>query len=328
MDGTPDGPAWQEHMRLAPVATAALVSRTMVDVIVIGASGLVGRYAIEQLAASGRAVLAVSRHRPIGPLPSGVEWQTADVTKSDDVATLPACNTIVSTVHIQLTASLAGLLTDRQIDRIIAFSSTSALTKASAPDSADREVSAQLSSGEKQLVESLPRGVLTILRPTMIYAHRGDRNVERVADQLRRFPIFPLVGPGIGLRQPVHAEDLAIATCQVLDHPETGGRTYNLGGGEVLSFREMVSRVGVANGVKAKFFPIPLPVALAGLRVASVSGRYRGIPKGSLERMNKDLVFDNFPAESDFGYQPRPFQPPMYPRRDSVRRLGAGGKPG
>jgi uncharacterized protein YbjT (DUF2867 family) len=101
----------------------------------------------------------------------------------------------------------------------------------------------------------------------------------------------------------------------MLDHPITAGRTYNLGGGEVLAFREMISRIGTANGIEAKFFPIPLSVARVALRLASMSHRYRGIPAGSLERMKKDLVFDNDAAKVDFGYQPRTFQPPLYPRQ-------------
>jgi uncharacterized protein YbjT (DUF2867 family) len=147
----------------------------------------------------------------------------------------------------------------------------------------------------------------------MIYAHRGDRNCERISDQLSALQWFPLIGSGGGLRQPVHAEDLATAICQVLDHPVTAGQTYNLGGGEVLTFRDMVSRIGTANGKTAKFLPIPLPLARMGLRLASVLPRYRGIPAGSLERMTKDLVVDNFRAETDFDYQPRSFQPPSYP---------------
>jgi nucleoside-diphosphate-sugar epimerase len=288
----------------------------MAKVIVAGASGLVGNYAVAHLAASGHSVVGVSRKPATHPLPPGVEWHRADLTKPGDVAGLPDCTAIVSTLHILTTASFVKQLTIRPLSRIVAFSSTSAITKADANEQEDREVSANLSSGEAALREYAPDLTVTVLRPTMIYAHRGDRNVERVADQLRRFPIFPLIGSGIGLRQPVHAEDLAIALCQILDCPNTGNQTYNLGGGEVLTFREMVSRIGLANGVAAKFLPIPLPLAHAALRLASLSRRYRGIPTGALERMEKDLVFDNAPASTDFGYQPRSFQPPIYPRQD------------
>ena len=50
----------------------------------------------------------------------------------------------------------------------------------------------------------------TILRPTLIYEAGRDTNITPLSRLIRRFGFMPLVGGGSGLRQPVHAEDLAI----------------------------------------------------------------------------------------------------------------------
>jgi nucleoside-diphosphate-sugar epimerase len=194
--------------------------------------------------------------------------------------------------------------------RLVAFSSTSALTKSNSSEPSDREISALLSEGEARLRELHPS--VTILRPTMIYGGPGDRNVERVAQQLLKFPFFPLVGSGMGLRQPVHADDLATAAVLSAKSSLASGKTYNLAGSGVLPFRQMIQRIGAANNSAVRFVSIPLPAARTALRLLSPFPRFRGIPLGSLERMSQDLVFDISEARQDFGYAPRPFEPPTY----------------
>ena len=71
----------------------------------------------------------------------------------------------------------------------------------------------------------------------------------------------------------------------------------------------MVARIGAANGVKPRFVPVSLPMAKALLRAASIAPRFRGIPIEALARTEKDMVFSHAKAATDFGYQPRSFQP-------------------
>ena len=77
----------------------------------------------------------------------------------------------------------------------------------------------------------------TVLRPALIYGLGLDRNVTAAARFIRRWHCFPLGGPGKGLRQPVHADDLAAAALAALDLPAAEGQSFNLGGGETLSYR-------------------------------------------------------------------------------------------
>lgn len=281
------------------------------EVLVLGATGLVGTQVVRELRARGRRVVAVSR-RPITSDDPGVRWVQADATRSEDVAVIPACSHGVSTLAIWLTAGVAPDLLARGLERLVAFSSTSAATKADASDEGERRLAADLRAGEQRLLSLAPGLATTILRPTMIYGGPGDANVERIAGQLRRFGVFPLVADGRGLRQPVHAADLGLAAVQAISSLGTEGQVYTVAGGETLTVREMVHRVGASNGVRARFVRVPLRPAELGLRLLGRIPTFPKVPPGALERITRDLAFDITPASVAFGYAPRRFEPPDY----------------
>lgn len=111
---------------------------------------------------------------------------------------------------------------------------------------------------------------------------------------------------GQGLRQPIHADDMTYAVVRASEHTDLSQSTYNIGGGERLSVKDMVRRAAAANGLGVFFVSVPLPLARAGLTTVSVFPQFRGIPKGSLERMRRDMVFDNNAAYRDFEFPPPP----------------------
>ena len=124
---------------------------------------------------------------------------------------------------------------------------------------------------------------------------------------VRRWGGFPLLGRADGLRQPVHAEDVAMACVSALTVPAAGNRAYNLSGGETLSYREMVCRIFAAIGKRPQAVTIPrwlFRLAVAALRRLP---RYRNWTTEMAERMNRDLVFDHGDAARDLGFSPRPF---------------------
>jgi len=279
-------------------------------VTLLGATGLVGGRVLRNLDRQGIRVEAVSRQsRPPGLSPN-IGWTQADLNEPEALAKIPWSEIVISTVFVALTAQVVEQWSPGASRRLVAFSSTSALTKSNSSESSDREISVLLSEGEARLRELHPN--VTVLRPTMIYGGPGDRNVERVAQQLLKFPFFPLVGSGMGLRQPVHADDLATAAVLSANSSLASGKTYNLAGSEVLPFRQMIRRIGAANNSAVRLVSIPLPVARIALRLLSPFPRFRGIPLGSLERMSQDMVFDISEAQQDFGYAPLPFEPPTY----------------
>jgi nucleoside-diphosphate-sugar epimerase len=191
------------------------------------------------------------------------------------------------------------------VTRVIAFSSTSAETKRSSPEDADRRLASALLTAEANIREAVAyRAVgVTLFRPTMIYGFGRDGNVAAIARFVKRLGFFPIAGTGRGLRQPVHALDLAGATASCMDLQWTWGENYSLGGAEKLSYRDMVARIFRAMERTPRILNVPAPMYSGLIRVAARLGLLGAVSPGAARRMNEDLCFDIGPAEKDFGYR-------------------------
>jgi uncharacterized protein YbjT (DUF2867 family) len=135
----------------------------------------------------------------------------------------------------------------------------------------------------------------------LIYGAGLDKSLSPIARQGLRFRVFP-IPRGRGLRQPVHAEDVAQAAWLSLHVPGSAGRTIPLGGGERLSVEEMFRRVRCSLPTAT----LPIPVPRFALRSAA---RLQTCFRGPLLRMDTDLIADNRLARSVLGIEPRGFCP-------------------
>lgn len=268
------------------------------SVLVLGADSLVGRFALPRLEASGRAVAPVSRRARPG-------WVQADLTTAAGRAALPPAATVLSFLPIWLLPDALETLKAAGLTRLVAFSSTSVLTKVASSHPHEQAVVEALRRGEAAVEAS---GVdWTILRPTLIYAEGLDGNVSRLAGLARRFGVLPISGPGEGRRQPVHADDLAGAALATLEAPTTVGRSYDLAGGETLSYRAMCDRIFAAQNLRPRV--VSLPPWLWRLGLAAAGPFLPGATAQMGERMDRNLVFDDSAARADFGWAPRTFDP-------------------
>ena len=155
-----------------------------------------------------------------------------------------------------------------------------------------------MDAAESHLVELCDRYQIawTLFRPTLVYGCGLDRNVMFIARCVRRFGFFPVVGDARGLRQPVHAEDVAGAFVAVLDKVEAFGRAYNLSGGSTLSYRKMVEAVFNQMRKPVRILRIPLPVFRAAIAMAKLLSAFRGLSTEMARRMNTDMCFDHSEA--------------------------------
>ncbi len=211
-----------------------------------------------------------------------------------------------------MTADLLERLYLLGMRRLVVFSSTSLVTKDTSADAAERAVVAKLAAGEKAVMAfcQVMAVAYTILRPTLIYDEGEDENVSAIAATIRKFGFFPVCGQASGLRQPVHARDLAIAALQVAGTKLSYNKSYNLAGGETLAYRDMVLRVFKGLDKQPVILVIPEILWRLGFLVRNLLPA-RG-PKRNIQmvlRMNLDLRFDSRDAVRDFGYAPGLFQP-------------------
>lgn len=274
-------------------------------VLVLGATSLIGGHLMERLEAEGFEPTAFSRRPP----PGDACWIGGDLKDADLAERLPVAATVFSLSPIWLLPAALPALGSRGMERLIAFSSTSRFTKTDSPDAGERAVALEL-AGAEAVVEAwcAEHGVAwTILRPTLIYDEGHDENVSRIARLVKRFHVMPLSGRGEGLRQPVHATDLAAGALAAAHAPATRDKAYNLVGGETITYRVMVDRVFEGLGKRPR--SLPMPTWLFGLLMGLAKPFYPGATTAMGARMGQDLTFDSSDAARDFGWAPREFRP-------------------
>ena len=210
---------------------------------------------------------------------------------------------------IEFTLRIAELLGAR---RLIAYGSTGVFSKSGSTNLLDREFVREQLDAEKLLAQRATQlSILwTLFRPTMIYGAGTDQNVTFIRSMIRRFRAFPIPFGAKGRRQPVHVEDLADACVKVLNNPATFNRAYNLGGGEVIEYAEMVRRICRADRLPARLIPIPSMLYRWIVRLARRMPGLAYLNEAMVDRMFTDLTTDHSEAARAFGYAPRKFQPP------------------
>jgi nucleoside-diphosphate-sugar epimerase len=273
--------------------------------LVIGGTGVVGGYIIEQLVRRGERPLALSRSEQSAP---GVDWIRGDLRKPESLNFPPFATLYCTSDAILLPPALPRLL-NPSLKRAVVFSSTSVITKLDSEVVAEREMLKALAAAEQEIVAICERNNVawTILRPTLIYAEGRDINITPLSLLIRRFGFLPLVGGAPGLRQPVHAEDLAIAAIAAASSPAATNRLYSLPGGETLSYREMVGRI--FDGLRKPRRTVPIPVGLWRAIFFLAKPLFPDANVAMGVRMMKDMTFDPTPAIQDLGWNPRNFHP-------------------
>ena len=114
---------------------------------------------------------------------------------------------------------------------------------------------------------------VTVFRPSVIFGN--PHGAQEFATQLFREMVRPpipavnfLTARGSTMRSvvmsPVHIGDVVSAFLAALERDECIGRTYELGGPEILSWKEMISRIAAATGRKKWFLPMPVALMRIG----------------------------------------------------------------
>lgn len=274
--------------------------------LVFGGSGQVGTAVVARLLQGGWSVDAPSRE-PRSAQP-GLRWLRGGFGAMPVLASgydaILSCGPLDHFARWHATTTLSA-------PRVVAFGSTSLAVKRGSEDAAERDLAARLALAEQALFASArARGTEAIvLRPTLVYGAGRDRTLSRIAAMARRRGWFVLPRGAVGLRQPVHVEDLAATAVAALRVEGAGGRGYDLPGGEALPYRDMVARVLAALDPPARLVELPAPVFSVLAALLRAGGRLQGFGAEAQARLWQDLVFDAAPAVSALGHAPRPFHP-------------------
>jgi hypothetical protein len=275
---------------------------------IVGGRCPTGFYLMRRLAAAGLTAQVISR-RPFDA-PEGFTKILADLNAYGGW-TAPAGAIVISFLPLWILTEFLHRFSGARA--IIATGSTSIYGKANSSDAQERALAAKLQTAEEALGSWAEKNSVawTLLRPTIVYDCGNDKNIARMARFMRRWRFLPVAAPAKGLRQPIHADDVAKAAFGCLNNPAAANKAFNIAGGEVLSYRAMAERVFIALGQKPRFAMLPASFLQKSFQVAA----WARIANGSnfsaavFQRMNEDLVFDTAEGLKTLDYQPRLFKP-------------------
>jgi uncharacterized protein YbjT (DUF2867 family) len=227
---------------------------------VLGATGFVGRALVPALAARGDDVVAVSRSART-PEDGRVRAVSADVTDADAVrGALEGIDVVYYLVHSLGSANYAEV--DRRAATIVAEEAARAgvsqivflgglgdeQSNLSTHLRSRAETAAALSSG------SVP---VTTLRAAVVVG-RGSAGFETIVALVDRLPL--MIAPRwISVpTQPIALVDVVAYLVGVGGNEEALGESFDLGGPEVLTYREMIERVARLRGHDRRIFEVPV----------------------------------------------------------------------
>jgi NADH dehydrogenase len=79
-----------------------------------------------------------------------------------------------------------------------------------------------------------------ILRPSLIFGP-GDKSVNLFARLIKLFPVFPVIGDGRYVVQPIYINDLIKIMLDCIDNQKASGQTIEIGGPRAMSLRELIA---------------------------------------------------------------------------------------
>ena len=220
-------------------------------VTIFGGSGFLGRHMIRRLAEQGlRIRVAVRRPndakylQPLGGV-GQIQFLQANLRNAESVIrAIDGADAVINlvgilhptrkqsfdNVHVKGARNVAQACARAGIERLVHVSAVGADAESSSKYARSK------AAGEAAVSEAYPSA--TILRPSIVFGAE-DNFFNRFATYARIMPVLPLIGGGKTRFQPVYVGDVAQAAIDAALKPGFAGETYELGGPETFSFREI-----------------------------------------------------------------------------------------
>jgi NADH dehydrogenase len=297
-------------------------------VTVVGGSGFLGRYIVQRLAEAGLRVRVAVRHpetalflKPLGSL-GQVQLVHGNITSDAQMAA--AFDGAAAGVN------LVGILAESGKQRFDAVQAEGAGRAARAAAAAGVRHYVQVSAigadaaspvpyvrskaqGEAAVLAAIPTA--TILRPSLVIGPE-DQFLNRFAAMARLSPVLPVIA-GNTRFQPVFVMDVAAAVVAALNSPAAAGRTYELGGADVLSFRAILAMINAETRQQRRLVEVPDLIAALMAKLGDVLP-FMPMTSDQLAMLGKDnVVTSGMPGLADLGVLPTPmaaFVPAMLER--------------
>jgi len=135
----------------------------------------------------------------------------------------------------------------------------------------------------------------TIFRPSVIFGP-GDGFINVLANLVRKAPILPVVGKGTSKFQPVAVGDVIDAFGRATADPGTIGQTYELGGGKVYTYEQMLDIIAARLAKSPRKFHVP--IGLMKTVVTMTSPLPKSLRPPVTQEQLRMLALDNITSQS------------------------------
>jgi NADH dehydrogenase len=238
-------------------------------VTVFGGSGFLGRHVVRALAKKGLRIRVAVRHPAsayfLPPMGTVGQIQVVKCNAGDAeqvAAALQGAQAAINltgilyphggqdfeSLHVDAAASIAKAARAAGAATLVHVSAIGADSESHAHYAATK------GEGETAVREAFPDAA--ILRPSLLFGPE-DNFFNKFAWLARMVPALPLVGGGHTKFQPIFVGDAAASVAKCIEDTSTRGKTYELGGPTIYSFKELMQIVLAETGRKRLLVPIP-----------------------------------------------------------------------
>ncbi len=272
------------------------------NILVLGGSGFIGRYIVNQLVARGCRVVVPARRRDHAKhlimLPT-CEVVQADI--HDDAALDRLCagqHAVINLVgilqgseaqferaHHALAQRVVAACTRLKVTRLLHMSALGADAKG--PSMYQR------SKGRGEAAVRASKLNWTVFQPSVVFGVE-DRFLNLFAKLAAFAPVLPLAGAEARF-QPVWVEDVAHAFVNALDNPATFGKTYELVGPRIYTLRELMSFAARAAGHPRAIVNLPMGLARVQARLMELLPGEPLMSRDNLASMQRDNIASTQP---------------------------------
>ena len=300
--------------------------RTIMRVLLTGATGFIGRAVAQALRQRGHTVVAVQR-RPGRPGEQVVQADFAqEPARAWWVPHLADVDAVVNAVgilretpgqtfralHSQAPADLFHACVDAGVERVVQVSALGADDRARSGYHLSKKAA-------DDVLRALPlRGA--IVQPSLVYGPGGTS--AALFNKLALAPVLPFPQAARMEVQPVHVDDVVQGIVRLVESPPPGIETLAFAGPRAMPLREYLGDLREALGETRRQWIVPMPSALFRT-AASVAGH---LPGSMLDAETADMLLAGH-ATRDNGLARLLPQPPRAPRdfvpaalREAARR--------
>ena len=243
------------------------------QVTLFGGCGFIGQHIVRRLAKRDTIIKLPTRDleqaltlKPLGDVGQIVPFLSSIYSEAALAEAMRGSDTVINligilfergknsfqSIHVELAARIARIAREQGVKNFIHVSALGA--DKNSPSKYARSKAA----GEAAVRTFFPEAV--ILRPSIVFGPEDD--FFNLFASLSRFaPALPLIGGGHTKFQPVYVGDVADAVLAALDHTEAKGQSFDLGGPQIYSFKQLLELMGQTINRHPMLIPVPWPLA-------------------------------------------------------------------